>query len=304
MSETWQEASSGARPAAGPRTESRVARAPEAPLRIVGRRLNGLSVLCGGMLVFCLLVVVGLVTADLFYLASRDLPPADIWRLFTGRAVMRAMKLSLLTSLGTLALVVVTAIPAGYALSRFRFPGRALANALVDVPIFLPPVVVGVSLLAFFGFGLGSSVKQALAGLGISLVSWIGIIMCQYVMTMSYGIRSIKAAFDAAPRDLEQVACTLGCSPWQAFWRVSLPLARPGVIAGCILVWARGIGVFGPLMVFVGTGPRVQVMPTMMWLELSVGNIGVSLAIAVIMLALAGTGLTVVHFLLGDRSLF
>jgi molybdate transport system permease protein len=139
--------------------------------------------------------------------------------------------------------------------------------------------------------------------MGISLVSWIGIVLCQYVMTMSYGIRSIKAAFDAAPRDLEQIACTLGCSQWQAFWRVSLPLARPGVIAGCILVWARGIGVFGPLMVFVGTGPRVQVMPTMMWLELSVGNIEVSLAIALIMLVMAGTGLTVVHFLLRDRSL-
>lgn len=275
----------------------------EEQLRVVGRRINGLSVLSGGMLAFCVLVVVGLVTADLFYLASKDLPLSDVWRLFTARSVVRAMRLSITTSLGTLALVAVTAVPAGYALSRLRFPGRALVNALVDVPIFLPPVVVGVSLLAFFGFGLGSSIKQTLSGMGISLVSWIGIVMCQYVMTMSYGIRSIKAAFDAAPRDLEQIACTLGSSQWQAFWRVSLPLARPGVIAGCILVWARGIGVFGPLMVFVGTGPRVQVMPTMMWLELSIGNIEVSLAIALIMLVMAGTGLTVVHFLLGDRSL-
>jgi molybdate transport system permease protein len=285
-----------------PRAESRVGRPPEEQLRPVGRRLNRLCLLSGGMLVLCMLVVVGLVTADLFYLLSKNLPLADIGKLFTARAVVRAMKLSLITSLLTLALVVVTAIPAGYALSRFRFPGRALVNALVDVPIFLPPVVVGLSLLAFFGFGLGSSLKQALGGVGISLVSWIGIVLCQYVMTMSYGIRSVKAAFDAAPKDLEQVACTLGCSQWQAFWRVALPLARPGVIAGCILVWARGIGVFGPLMVFVGTGPRVQVMPTMMWLELSVGNIEVSLAIALIMLVMAGAGLTVVHFLLGDRS--
>lgn len=275
----------------------------EEQLRVVGRRINGLSVLTGGMLVFCLLVVLGMVTADLFYLASKDLPFSEMCRLFTARSVVRAMKLSLVTSLGTLATVALTAIPAGYALSRFRFPGRALVNALVDVPIFLPPVVVGVSLLAFFGFGLGNSIKQMLSGVGISLVSWIGIVLCQYVMTMSYGIRSIKAAFDAAPRDLEQIACTLGCSQWQAFWRVSLPLARPGVIAGCILVWARGIGVFGPLMVFVGTGPRVQVMPTMMWLELSVGNIEVSLAIALIMLVMAGAGLALVHFLVRDRSL-
>ncbi len=274
----------------------------EEQLRVVGRRINGLSVLSGGMLVFCILVVVGLVTADILYLASKDLPVFDILKLFTARAVVRALKLSVITSIVTLGLVVVTAVPAGYALSRFRFPGRALVNALVDVPIFLPPVVVGVSLLAFFGFGLGGSIKQALSGMGISLVSWIGIVLCQYVMTMSYGIRSVKAAFDAAPKELEHVACTLGCSQWEAFWRVAVPLARPGVIAGCILVWARGIGVFGPLMVFVGTGPRVQVMPTMMWLELSVGNIEVSLAIALIMLVMAGTGLTVVHFLLRDRS--
>jgi molybdate transport system permease protein len=255
------------------------------------------------MLTVCVLVVVGLVAADVLYLINQGLSLSDVWKLFTARTVVRALKVSLVTSLATLGLVVVTAIPAGYALSRFRFPGRALVNAIVDAPIFLPPVVVGVSLLAFFGFGLGHCIKQALDGIGVSLVSWIGIVLCQYVITMSYGIRSVKAAFDACPTDLEHVAWTLGCSQWQAFWRISLPLARPGVLAGCILVWARGIGVFGPLMVFVGTGPRVQVMPTMMWLELSVGNIEVSLAIALIMLVMVGAGLTVVHFLVGDRNL-
>jgi len=255
------------------------------------------------MLTFCGLVVIGLVLADLVYLTGKGLSVPELWDLFTGKAVMRASKLSLVTSITTLVLVTVTAVPAGYALSRYRFPGRAFVNTLVDVPIFLPPVVIGVSLLAFFGSGLGVGVKRAISGAGISLISWLGIVLCQYVISMSYGIRSVKAAFDAEIRSLEEVACTLGCSPWQAFWRVSLPLARPGVIAGCILVWARGIGVFGPLMVFVGTGPRVQVMPTMIWLELSVGNIEVSLAMALIMVVLAGAGLAVVHLLVQDRSL-
>ena len=275
----------------------------EESLRSVGNPVNRLSVLTCGMLGLCVLMVLAMVAADVFYLVAKKLTFSQIWDLFTAKTVLRALRLSMITSLVTLALVVITAIPAGYALSRYRFPGRALINALVDVPIFMPPVVVGVSLLAVFGFGWGIVIKQALQGMGISLMSWIGIVMCQYIITMSYGIRSIKAAFDVAPRYLEQVACTLGCSSWQAFWRVALPLARPGVIAGCILVWARGIGVFGPLMVFIGTGPRVQVMPTMMWLELSVGNIEVSLAIALIMLLMAGTGLTVVHFLIRDRSL-
>ncbi len=276
----------------------------EVRLRMAGRRVDPLSATSVGMLLLCVLIVLGLVAADLFYLFGRGQPPREVLRLFAAADVLRALKLSLATSLTTLALVVATAIPAGYALSRYRFRGHALASTLVDVPIFLPPVVVGVSLLAFFGFGVGAEVRHALNGAGISLVSWIGVVMCQYVVCMSYGIRAVKVAFDTAPPGLEEVACTLGCSPWQAFWKVSLPLARPGVTAGCILVWARGIGMFGPLMVFVGTGPRVQVMPTMMWLELSVGNIGISLAIALIMLALAGAGLLVVHALVGNQDLY
>jgi len=272
-------------------------------LRMVGNPVNRLSILCVSMLAFCVLIVVGMVVADIVYLAGRDLSAIEIWRLFSSEKVLRALRLSLITSLITLVLVTITAVPAGYALSRYRFPGRALINTLVDVPIFLPPVVIGVSLLAFFGSGIGSGVKQMLSGAGISLISWIGIVMCQYVISMSYGIRSVKAAFDSELLSREEIACSLGCTPWQAFMRVSLPLARPGLIAGCILVWARGLGVFGPLMVFVGTGPRVQVMPTMMWLELSVGNIEVSLAIALMMLFMVGAALGVVHFLVRDRSL-
>ncbi|VGO15075.1 Sulfate transport system permease protein CysW [Pontiella desulfatans] len=274
----------------------------EERLKMVGPRVNLLSVLCMGMLLFCVVIVAGLVAADVIYLAEQKFSVGEIWTLFTAKSILRALRLSLITSLTTLALVIVTALPAGYALSRYRFPGHSLCNTLVDVPIFLPPIVIGISLLAFFGFGVGNALKQALSGGGISLVSWIGIVLCQYVISMSYGIRSVKAAFDTGLRELEQVACTLGCSQWQAFWKVSLPLARPGVMAGCILVWARGIGVFGPLMVFVGTGSRVQVMPTMMWLELSVGNIEVSLAIALIMLVLIGIGLGAIHFLERDRS--
>lgn len=268
---------------------------------MAGPRVNPLSMLSMGMLIFYAALVASLIAADIFYLVSRNLSFSEGWKLFSDPAVLRAMRLSLTTSLTTFLLVAVTAIPAGYALSRYRFPGHSALNTLVDVPIFLPPVVVGVSLLALFGYGPGLAIKQALTGAGISLVSWIGIVLCQYVIAMSYGIRSVKAAFDAGIQELEQVACTLGCSPWQAFWKVSLPLARSGVLAGCILVWACGLGVFGPLMVFVGTGPRVQVMPTMIWLELSVGNLEVSLAIAMIMLLLTGAGLLTVHFLEKER---
>ena len=129
----------------------------------------------------------------------------------------------------------------------------------------------------------------------ISLVSGMGIVLCQYLVSISYCIRSVRTGFDGIDPRLEDVAHTLGCTQWQVFWKVSLPLAKNGIVAGCIMAWARGIGVFGPLMVFVGTAPRVRVMPTTMWLELSIGNVEVSLALALIMLIMAMGALVVVH---------
>ena len=119
--------------------------------------------------------------------------------------------------------------------------------------------------------------------------------MGQFLVSISYCIRAAKASFDSINRDYENVALTLGGSPWQVFRHISLPLAGNGLIAGSVMAWARAIGVFGPLMVFVGTGPRVQVMPTQMWLELSIGNIEASLTIAIMMIVIAGTALAVVH---------
>ena len=95
---------------------------------------------------------------------------------------------------------------------------------------------------------------------------------------------------------------SLGCSSWGAFWQVTLPLSRGGLVAGSILAWARAIGVFGPLMVFVGTSPRVVVMPTAMYLEMSTGNIATALVIALVSVLLAGIALAVVHWLAPGRK--
>jgi molybdate transport system permease protein len=261
------------------------------------RAWRPLRLLSGGLLSVFALVIGCLVVADLSYLGAKGVGWAQVWALLTQPRILFALRMSLATSLTTLILVMVTAVPIGYALSHYRRVGRALLNTIVDVPIVLPPVVIGVSLLAFFSFGLGEPVKRALQTANLSLVSGLGIVMCQYLVAVSYCIRSAKAAFQGVDPALEQVAQVLGCSEWRAFWRVSVPLARNGLVAGGVMAWARAIGVFGPLMVFVGTGPRVLVMPTALWLELSIGNIETAVAVALIMLALAGAALTLVHWL-------
>ena len=268
---------------------------------IAGRKFNLLAVLTLGFLGLFVLIILLLVGSDLAYLV-RELSVGDVWEILISPEVSGAIRMSFITSLITLGLVVVFSVPVGYALSRYRFPGHTIVNTIVDVPIVLPPVVIGVSLLAFFGTSLGEAVKGSLRAAGWSLVSAAGIVLCQFLVSISYSIRATKASFDSVDRRLEHVAMSLGCSPWGAFCRVGVPLAVTGLIAGSVMAWARAIGVFGPLMVFVGTSPRVMVMPTTIWLELSVGNIEVSLAVALVMVGMSGAALMVVHWLAPGRK--
>ncbi|MHC4717002.1 MAG: ABC transporter permease [Planctomycetota bacterium] len=268
-----------------------------------GRRANLLSVVTLAFLAVFVLVVLTLVVADVAYMVIGQVERGTVSKMLADSRAMagigRAIRLSVISSLLTLALVMLFSLPTGYALSRYRFPGHALVEVIVDVPIVLPPVVIGLSLLAMFGLGPGQWLKQAL---GLSLTSLAGIVLCQFLVSVSYCIRAMKASFDSADVRLEQVAMSLGCTPWQAFRRVTLPLSRSGLVAGGIIAWARALGVFGALMMLVGTGPRVRVMPTAMWLELNSGNIVESLTIAMASLVMAGAALAVVHWLAPGRT--
>lgn len=269
---------------------------------VTGSRLNPLHISVAVASVLFSLMVLILVISDAAYLYSHDVTLKDIYKILSSVEILNAIKLSIITSLCSLALVIIFSVPIAFGLSRYRFPGHAFFNAIVDVPLILPPVVIGVSLLAFFGSPLGQGVKQLLQKGEISLISGFGIVLCQFIVSIPYCIRACKAAFDSTDQTLEHVALTLGCSEWAAFRKVTLPLARNGLLAGGIIAWARAIGVFGPLMVFVGTGPRVRVMPTSIWLELNVGNIETSLTLALVMVILAGTALMTVHWLTGGKD--
>lgn len=270
--------------------------------RVAGPAMNVVSAVSIAFLAFFGLIIVALIWADVAYLARKGLSDLHVWDVLLSKEVFAGIQMSVMTSLITLALIVFSAVPIGYALSRHHFFGHALLNAVVDAPIVLPPVVIGLSLLAFFGGGVGESIRDQLKAMDISLISAVGIVMCQYLVSISYCVRAMKVTFDSIDRRLEQVALSLGATPTQVFLRVTLPLAKNGVIAGGVMAWARAIGVFGPLMVFVGTSPRVQVMPTAMWLELSVGNIEASLSLALASTAMACAALIVVHWLAPGRK--
>jgi len=209
--------------------------------------------------------------------------------------VRAAAWLSLWTSLASTALGLVVAVPMGYALSRYRFPGHRLVDSIVDLPIILPPLIVGLALLVFFRTAPGRWIEEH----GMTFVfDRNGIILCQLFTSASFGIRAIKLAFDGIDRRLEHVALSLGSTRLGAFFRVTLPLAQRGVIAGAILIWTRAFGTFGAIQVFVGTmRMRTEVLASTIFLEQSVGRLEVALALAMLMILMALTALMTVRIL-------
>jgi len=241
------------------------------------------------VIAFTVFVLV-LILADVLYI---DINSVKV--VLTSRFIRHALWMSVWTSLTTTFLAVLFAVPIGYALSRFRFAGRAIADAIVDLPIVFPPLVIGLTLLVFFSqTSLGRWIQD---DLGVEFVFQPkGIVLCQFLAAASFAIRSAKTAFDDVDRRYENVALTIGCTRWSSFVRVSLPLARNGIIAGGILTWARAFGLFGPLMIFVGSfRGRTEVLSTTIFLEQSVGNLEVALAIALLLIFIALLALTAIR---------
>ncbi len=235
------------------------------------------------LMLFMAMVLI-LIAVDVRYVEARDWVEA----LTTGRAeVWFAVKLSLVTSTIALVAALIVGLPSAYALSRFRIPFASVVDTVIDLPIVIPPPVIGLSLLVVFGrTGLDRWLEDHL-GFGMMYQAW-GIPLAQFMVAAAFCIRAIKAAFDSINPRLEHVARTLGCSPWQAFIRVSLPLARNGLIAGAIMTWARAIAEFGPILFFCGATPmKTEVLPISMFLNMSVGSLERAMVLAILMIIIA-----------------
>jgi molybdate transport system permease protein len=216
--------------------------------------------------------------------------------------VLTALKLSLVTSFISSILAMTVAIPSAYALSRYRLPFRSLIDTVIDLPIVIPPLIAGISLLIFFNQ----------MGFGIQLEKWLrvvysqrGIVVAQFFIASAFCIRATKAAIDQVNPRFESVARSLGCGPVRAFWQITLPLAKTGLMAGWIMTWARAMGEFAPIMVFAGATPLyTAVLPVTAFLNLSVGNIETSVAVTVLMIVIASVTLLLFKKLGGQGYLW
>jgi len=214
----------------------------------------------------------------------------DLTRALASPEIRYAFRLSMIScTLSTLVCLWI-GIPAGYVLSRFRFPGKSLVDAVLDIPIVLPPLVIGLALLILFQTRLGQAVEQVVH-VTFAVPS---VVLAQFTVACAFAVRTMRVTFDQLSPRSEQVALTLGCSRAQAFWRITLPEARRGVLTAATLSWARSLGEFGPILVFSGaTRMRTEVLPTTVYLELSIGNIEAAAAVSLVMVVAALTVLIV-----------
>ncbi len=241
--------------------------------------------LLGGVYV---VLILALLVAD----ASFTSPGALIQAL-RNREIRYAIRLSLLSCSLTTLLSLWVAVPIGYVMSRRQFRGKALLDALLDIPIVLPPLVIGLSLLILFQTPAGRALERVVP-ITYAIPS---VILAQFTVACAFAVRTMRATFDQINPRAEQVALTLGCRRSQAFWLVVLPEARRGILTAATLAWARALGEFGPILVFSGaTRMRTEVMPTTVFLELSVGNIEAAVAVSLLMVIAAVAVLLIIRF--------
>jgi len=167
---------------------------------------------------------------------------------FLDPEVTAAIGLTLYTALIATTIGFVLGVPLAYLLARHNFPGKRLVEGLIDVPIVVPHTAAGIALL--FVFGRNFAVGKAFDAIGINFVdSMAGIVIAMLFVSIPFLIDSAKEGFKKVDVRLEKVARTLGASPWQTFFRISFPLAWRSIMAGNIMMWARGISEFGAVII-------------------------------------------------------
>ncbi|MCZ4256961.1 molybdate ABC transporter permease subunit [Sulfitobacter sp. G21635-S1] len=199
-------------------------------------------------------------------------------------AAWEALRLSLWVGCWATVLAMPLALWVAWLLARRDFWGKSALNALVHLPLVLPPVVTGYLLL--LAFGRTGPLGQLLEPLGLTLAfHWTGAVLAAIVMGFPLMVRAMRLAIEAVDPKLEQAAATLGAPRHAIFARVTLPLILPGILAGSVMGFAKAMGEFGATITFVANIPgQTQTLPSAIWSALQIPG-GESQAVAMVIMA-------------------
>jgi molybdate transport system permease protein len=243
------------------------------------KAFSALLALCGGItLAFLAIPIVALFT---------QVPLGDVPGLLGRPAVRDALAVTARTNLVANALILGFGTPTAWLIARRRFPGRALVITLVELPLVLPPAVAGIGLLAAVGTGglFGGALRDA--GIQLPFTEAAVVLAIAFVASPFY-VRQAISAFESVDPTLTDAARTLGAGPGRTFWRVGLPLAAGGLLAGWVLAFARGIGEFGATIIFAGNVRGQTQTLTLTIYEQLESSLDVALAIGVLLVVLSG----------------
>ena len=209
--------------------------------------------------------------------------------------VLFSLRMSVTTSSISTVICLLLSLPTAYALSHVSFPGKRLAEILMELTLSLPYILLGFALLLIFSSPLGKALKEA----GFAVVfSPMGIVFAQMIVNLPFAIRMMRTAFAGVNPRIEFVAQTLGAMPWDVFRTIIVPMCRNQIISAFVLTWARGMGEFGATLMLVGvTRMKTETLPGSIYLSISTGNTETAMATAMIMLLVSAFTLVVANVL-------
>lgn len=224
----------------------------------------------------------------------------QIISLWSSERTFFTIKLSVAAATLAATIALVIAVPAAYALSRFEFKGRLLADTILEFPIIVSPAALGAILLVFFNNPAGEWIQEHI----ITFVfTFAGIVLAQFVTVLGIATRFVKTALDEIPADYERVARSLGAGPFRAFATTTLPLAKRGLFTALVLSWAKAMGEFGATITVAGTmAMRTETLPVAIYMRLSTADIEGTVALILLLLVIGLGSLFAVRWISRKRA--
>jgi sulfate ABC transporter, permease protein cysT len=220
---------------------------------------------------------------------------SDYWAVISDAQVLAAFRVTLWAAAWASLVNAVCGLLLAWVLVRYRFFGRGMVDALVDLPFALPTAVAGIALAALFA--ADGWLGRPLAALGVQVAFQpLGIVVAMVFTSIPFVVRAVQPVLEALPRQVEEAAATLGARPWQVFCRVILPLLSPALVSGVVLSFARSLGEFGAVIFIAGNQPFVsKVVSLVIFERLQEFDMPAAAALASVMLALSLLLLLVVN---------
>jgi molybdate transport system permease protein len=264
------------------------------PFTIPGERAFQMATLSAlGLLVVFFIGIIGALAA---YTDWRQ-----FFSILFSKEILFAIRLTLCTATVATIISMVFAIPAAYAISQASFPGKDVVDTILDLPIVISPIALGAALLVFFNTSFGRAIEGNLLRFVFEIP---GIVLAQFTIINALAVRLLKTTFDGINPRYERVGRTLGYSKTKVFFKVTLPLARNGLIAAAVLTWARAVGEFGATVTVAGAMKmKTETLPVAIFLNLAQADVDKAIAVVFVLIAIAAIALIALRQFTGRRQI-